>query len=94
MASKKNETPIEVPTKPIVGENEYSMVFTADEMLSVINILSFSKEIFNQMAATLEKEGDLKSGEIYTARAIMSQLIYAKFRDTAAIGEPTAREIH
>jgi len=82
------------PSKPLLRADEFSLVFTADEMLSIINILSFSKDIFDQMAQSLNKEGDPKAGEVFSARAVVSQIIYGKFRDAAEIGEPTSREVH
>jgi hypothetical protein len=70
------------------------MVFTDDEMLSIINILSYAKDLYNQMATTLAKEGDAKAGEMFSARAVVSQMIFTKFATAADIGEPTAREVH
>jgi hypothetical protein len=69
-------------------------VFTADEMLSAINILSFSEDIFKQMSLNLAKEGDAKAGDIFAARATLSHMIYSRFRDAAEIGEPTSRDVH
>lgn len=93
-ATKVSEVTQTLKSKPMVRADEYTLVFSAEEMISTINILSLAKDIFNQMAINLNKEGEGKAGEIYSARAIMSQIIYAKFRDTAEIGEPVAREIH
>ena len=88
-------TPKKTPTdKVLVKPNEYTLVFTADEMLSAINILSFSEDIFKQMSINLVKEGDVKAGDVFSARAILSHMIYSRFRDAAEIGEPSSREVH
>ena len=84
--------PARVPQ--LIGENNYSVVLTSDEIVSTIQLLSFSKTIFNQMAEDSLKAGNEKSAQVYAARAGLSLLLFEKFRDVAGIGEPESRELH
>jgi len=91
----KKVTKKKTPTKQqLIKDDEYSVVMTAQEMLSVIQIFSFARDIFDQMAVNLVKDGDEKTADVYSARARLSMMLYTKFRDIANIGEPTSREVH
>jgi hypothetical protein len=67
---------------------------SSEELFSIIQILSFSKDIFHQMSLNCIKEGDDKTGQVYEARSSLSLILYSKFKTLANIGEPTSREVH
>ena len=93
--SKKEKVAAVVEVKkPDIAEGEYSFCMTIDEMLSMIQILTFSKEMFNQMSINCLKEGDEKSAAVYAARVELSQILYRKISQVARIGEPLSRDIH
>ena len=75
-------------------EDTYSLVMSREEILSSIQILSFAKGVFEQMAINSEKEDDAKSTAAWAARAKLALLLSAKLHDVAKIGEPTSREVH
>jgi hypothetical protein len=81
-------------SKPAVAENEVSLTMTSDEVFSVVQILSFSKDIFHQMSLNCTKEGDEETSLVYAARSRLSLMLYTKFKALANIGEPTSREVH
>ena len=95
---KKKTKKIEKATvekKPrIVEVGCYSFAMNEDEMLSIIQILIFSKEIFEQMALDCHKQGNEKAMQTYGARAKLSLMLYEKFKDVAEIGEPISNEFH
>ncbi len=80
--------------KPPIQEGSFSMELRTDEILSAIQILAFSVEIFDKMSRNCEKDGDLVTAEAYLARSQLSALLYEKFKTVAEIGEPTSREVH
>ena len=80
--------------KPPVQNDEYSVVMTNDEVSAIIQILGFSKEVFEQMALNALKDKDETTSKIYSARSQLSLMLYSKFKDILKIGEPTSREIH
>jgi hypothetical protein len=93
--TKKKTKKIEQPAKkPPVEPGNFSVVMSTEEMFSLVQILSFSKDIFERMASNCRKDGDAKAGEIYTARSLLSVLLYEKFKTVAGIGEPESRDIH
>ncbi len=99
MATAKKKTTskkkIEKKVKPkLIPEGSYSLVMSAEEMLSMIQILSFSREVFEQMAVNCHREGDEKGMQVYGARSKLSWMLYEKFRDVAGIGEPSSDQVH
>lgn len=70
------------------------MALTAEEMLSAIQILGFSKDMFEQMALDRNKAGDEKATMIWSARANLSMLLWLKLKDVANIGEPSSDQLH
>lgn len=102
---KTKEKPVEAQTevkKPTVEprqpltlkDNQYSLMMSAEEVYSVVQILSFSKEIFAQMSLNYVNEGNQKAAAIFAARSELSKILYQKISDMASIGEPTSKEIH
>jgi hypothetical protein len=63
-------------------------------MLSVLQILSFAKEIFEQMSKNLAVEGDTKTGDVYLARSQLSELLFKKFQSVVEVGEPESKHLH
>ncbi len=91
---KTKKTLTKLSTKPLMEGDNFSVVMTVDEMFSLVQILSFSKDIFERMSKNCHKDGDIKSSDVYSARSQLSMLLYKKFKDIAGIGEPTSREVH
>ena len=96
MPAKKTTKKIEPEEKPrlIVPEGCYSLILSKDELVSAIQTLGFSKELFTQMALNCRKDGDEQSAKVYSARSELSWLLYRKFKVVAGIGEPTSSEVH
>ena len=100
MPKKKTKTKIskeavdESLKKPEIVEGQYSFCMTIDEVLSMVQVLSFSKEMFNQLSINFLKDGDEKNAAMYAARSELSSLLYKKIREVASIGEPASRNIH
>lgn len=92
---KKKISKTEVPQeKEPIESGLYSFTMNEDELFSVIQILSFSKEIYNQMALDMIKVGNADAGDIYTARAQLSAILHNKFNLLKEIGEPSSRHVH
>lgn len=81
-------------TRPPVDEGEFTFVLSADEVLAIVQILAFSKDVFAKMSANSEKDGDINAAKTYATRSELSGLLYEKFRENASIGEPTSRNLH
>ena len=94
MPTKKTKKKTELTEKPPVEEGNFLVVLSVQEMFSLVQILSFSKDIFERMAENSIKDGDDKSGQVYGARSKLSMILYEKLKDVAGIGEPTSREVH
>lgn len=90
--TKKKVSKLEPPK--LMNPGDYSVVLSSDEVVSLIQILSFSKGVFQQMATQRQVDGDDKSSQVYASRSKLSTLLYEKFRDIAGIGEPLSRELH
>ena len=67
---------------------------SVEETFSLVQILSFSKEIFEKMSENCLKDGDIKVAQVYAARSKLSLLLFEKFKAVAGIGEPTSRDVH
>ena len=80
--------------KPTVDDGNFTIVLSVDEMFSLVQILGFSKEIFERMALNYDKDGQLESAKVYAARSELSMILFKKFRAVAGIGEPTSRDVH
>jgi hypothetical protein len=65
-----------------------------EEILSSIQVLSFAKSVFEQLAANSKKDGEADALAAWIARAKLCLLLSSKLRDVAKIGEPTSREVH
>lgn len=89
----KKKTKVE-KKPPIVTGNEFSTVLSSDEIVSLVQILTFAKQVFDQMTATAVKDKNDVEAAIWGARSKLTSMLYAKFRDVADIGEPTSRQIH
>jgi len=94
--TKKKATSEQPPEKqlPTVVEGDLTFVLTRDEVFSLIQILSFSRDVFKQMSLDRAVEGDVKSEAAYAARSQLSELLFTKIRQIASIGEPTSRAFH
>lgn len=93
-AAKKKTKKTKLIVKPPVEEGNFSVEISVEEMFSLVQILSFSKEIFQKMSENYFKEGDDRSMLVYDARSKLSLMLYEKFKAVAGIGEPTSREVH
>lgn len=83
------------PTRQLVTESEFSCVLNTEEMIALIQILSFSKDIFDNMAVTAMKEkATAEIQKMYATKAQASFILFQKFRDIANIGEPKSRDVH
>jgi hypothetical protein len=92
---KKEVKEKNLPNRKLVQGDEFSVVLNANELLSLIQLLSFSKDVFENMAInTLRDGGDKVVQASYSARAQLSLALSQKFRDLANIGEPQSREVH
>lgn len=95
MPEKKTKTKkIEVKKPRIVEQGNFSVVLTSDELFSMIQVLSFSREVFSQMAYDCKTLGDDRAATVWGARSELSYMLFKKFRDVAEIGEPVSNEVH
>ena len=90
----KKKTTKAVDTLPPIEKGSYTVVLSVDEMLSLVQILGFSKDLFDKMSETSHKEGKDGVAQVYDARSQLSVLLYEKLKIIAGIGEPTSREVH
>lgn len=81
-------------TKPNIEPDLYSLTMSSKELISLMQILSFAKQVFEQMAVNLDKEGQLEEAKTYIARSHISEVLFNKFQMLADIGEPTSRDVH
>ena len=79
---------------PEVGPDEFTVVLSKDEMVSLTQILHFSKNVFAEMALNLQKEGNIVDAENMNARSALSKILFTKFKDLTLIGEPESRQVH
>ena len=70
------------------------LMLTPDELYSMIQILSFSREIFEQLAITSEKDGKEQARALYAARAQLSSLLYDRLKSVSRAEEPVSRTLH
>ena len=92
--TKKTTTENEVKKPQIIEDGYYSMVLSKEEVVSAVQVLSFAKGVYEQMAIDCEKAGDTKGARTWLARAALSVLLYEKFKLAANIGEPAPGELH
>ena len=93
--TKKVKPTAPEPTKPnLIEPGSYSVVYSRDEMISSVQMLSFGQTVFEQIAVTCHKEGNDKSMEMWAARSKLCAMLCEKLRNIAKIGEPTSREVH
>lgn len=79
---------------PPINDGHYTLVMSIDEVVSMIQILAFSKELFNQMAVNAADSKDQKSQAVFTARSELSAILFSRIRALTGIGEPSSRELH
>lgn len=84
----------ELETKPPIQDGNFNVLLSVEEMFSLVQILGFSKEIFEKMSDNCRISGDEKAMEVYAARSELSLLLWHKLKVTANIGEPSSREVH
>ena len=93
-ATKKTKKIKNIEKKPPIEEGSFSLTLSVEEMLSLIQILGFSKDIFERMSLNCERDGDAKLATVYGARSQLSLMLYDRLKTVAGIGEPTSREVH
>jgi hypothetical protein len=96
-AKKTTQTKSEEQPKkvlPPLGPDEYTFIMSANEVYSLVQVLSFSRDIFKQMSLNCAVEGDAKGEAAYAARSELSEILFTKLRTIASIGEPTSRAFH
>jgi hypothetical protein len=86
--------PVAASRPAVFNDSQYSFLMSAEEVYSMVQILSFSKDIFAQMSLNYTNEGNQKAAAVFAARSELSKILYKKISDMASIGEPTSREIH
>lgn len=91
--SKKKRQKQQEPPKLIEDDN-YTVIMSREEILSSIQVLTFAKSVFEQLAQNSKKDGDAEALAAWIARAKLSLMLCIKLRDVAKIGEPTSREVH
>lgn len=96
-AAKKTKTTEIKPTKKVLPEvkgNELTFVLNVDEVLSLIQILSFSKELFMQMSINAAGQENKQDQVTFATRSEVSAYLCHRFKEIASIGEPTSRDLH
>jgi hypothetical protein len=81
-------------SRPTIEGNCHTLILSNDEVIALMQILSFSKNVFAEMALNAQKENHMKDAEIMSARSTLSDIILSKIKVAAAIGEPESRELH
>ena len=94
MSTKKKLEKVDKEELPVEVAGVHSVVLTNEEMSSIVQILSFAKTVFEQMAQSSEQEGNKEETTAWKARAQLSFLLYSKLNDNASIGEPISRAVH
>jgi hypothetical protein len=91
MAKSKDKPKQDMPP---VNDGHYTLVMSIDEVVSMIQILAFSKELFSQMAINAAETKDTKGQAVFTARSELSAILFSRIRALTGIGEPSSRELH
>ena len=82
-------------TIPTVPPEHVYLVLSTEELVSMTQIFSFARDLFEQMATNAAKEaGNEKVQVIYGARAQLSEMLYNKLITLVNIGEPISRDVH
>lgn len=94
--AKKTTTPTKAEEKalPPLGPDDYTFIMTSNEVFSLVQILNFSRDLYKQMSANCAAAGDIKGEAAFAARSELSDILFAKVRKIASIGEPTSRALH
>lgn len=95
MAIKKKKIKVEEVKKlpePQLGGITFMM--SAEEVFSLAQILSFSRDVFKQMSLERGTAGDTKAETVYASRSELSDVLYSKVLRVAGIGEPDSRVFH
>ena len=79
---------------PPVAPDEVTVIYSKNEILTLANILIFSKQVFAEMSANFLKEGNNADAETMNARSLLSQHLLSKLQSIDDIGEPESRQIH
>lgn len=96
MSSKKPKTKRKAKIEPpkLIEDDHFTVVMAREELLSSISVLTFAKNVFEQLAVNSKKDGDADAVAVWSARAKLSLALCSKLRDVANVGEPTSREVH
>lgn len=92
--TKKSPIVVEQPKLPTIKHGEYTFVLSEEELFSLAQILSFSRDVFKQMSLDRGVAGDGQAEAIFAARSELSSILFHKMKLIANIGEPTSRELH
>ena len=79
---------------PSVLANEVTIVVSKEDLLSMIQLLAFSRDVFANMALTLLQDGNEADSKTISARSILAGTICSKLKDIAVVGEPESRQVH
>lgn len=74
--------------------DDISFILSQEEIVSLLQVLYFSREVFNQMALEMDQVGKTGIGKVYSARATLSSILYNKFNVINQIGEPISKDLH
>lgn len=77
-----------------VGPENYSVVISKDELLSLVQMLAFSRDVASHLALDLLKNGNEQDSKTMSARSLLSDALCSKFKDIAIVGEPEYRQVH
>ena len=92
VAPKNKEN--QLKPRPPYKADHHTLILSADEAVALMQILSFAKNVFAEMASNLHKENNAKDAEVMSARSSLSDILFSKIRSVASMGEPESRELH
>jgi hypothetical protein len=79
---------------PPATQDDITVVYSKNEVLSLAQILLFSKNVFAEMSVNFLKEGNPADAETMNARSLLSQHLLAKIQTIEEMGEPESRQVH
>lgn len=92
--TKKTKQVDELKSLPSAASNEVTAILSIEEIISLIQILSLSKEVFFQMSLNSVDLKDEKVRAAFASKSEISAFLCDRLKKLASIGEPTSREVH
>ncbi len=78
----------------LIPSGHINVVLSSNDFISILEILSFSKGLFEQMSVQLGKESKEKAKLMYALNAQLAHQLHAKFAAAYQVGEPSSKEIN